>query len=199
MTGTPASRTHCSPARSGTALVVTQQASRGQRQQLGAQSGGQPTVPDTRAIAFTLAEAHKSLYDSCFCHCALQCGWSWPAAAGAAASCCCWPALGSFFWREAALASPIDTWYGISIRRVYVPPFDLSGFCHEFTPCFDPGAFARDPGRDRASCALDTELGSSTHVMLRGLAPLAGLSSDEDLSEGSARRWTSTYRRRLAG
>eukprot|EP01046_Picozoa_sp_COSAG06_P116811 COSAG06_NODE_63827_length_261_cov_0.641975_1_plen_56_part_10 len=56
MTGTPASRTHCSPARSGTALVVTQQAGRGQRQQLGAQSGGQPTVPDTRAIAFTLAE-----------------------------------------------------------------------------------------------------------------------------------------------
>ena len=37
------------------------------------------------------------------------------------------------------------------------------------------------------------------HVMLRGLAPLAGMSTDEDLSEGSARRWTSTYRRWLAG
>ena len=36
-------------------------------------------------------------------------------------------------------------------------------------------------------------------LMLRGLAPLAGMSTDEDLSEGSARRWTSTYRRRLAG
>jgi hypothetical protein len=149
VTGTPASRTHCSPARSGTALVVTQQAGRGQRQQLGAQSGGQPTVPDTRAIAFTLAEAHKSLYDSCFCHCALQCGWSWPAAAGAAASCCCWPALGSFFWREAALARRRRS----TIDPPRVCPL-LSGFCYEFTPCFDPGDFARDPGRDRASCAL---------------------------------------------
>ena len=38
-------------------------------------------------------------------------------------------------------------------------------------------------------------------MMLRGLAPraLAGMSTDEDLSEGSARRWTSTYRRWLAG
>ena len=34
--------------------------------------------------------------------------------------------------------------------------------------------------------------------MLRGIAPLAGMSTDEDLSEGSARRWTSSYRRRLA-